>query len=186
MVDLFRQVFWLIPPSQHLPTPTSMQWLIVRILRELQQRVLSPIYTAFPHWLNLFLVPKPDTKISDNLISRLPFNIKFRETFLSCWYRNFSVLENFFLNLTREVFSFCLFLFSKPDMIRCVFLYLGCKGAKLFSYVPYKNKKYLLCLILPLLFLHHIRWTARSQSLRWLPSLVPPKKSQCNENEYQG
>ena len=45
------------------------------------------------------------------------------------------------MNLTCEVFVFRLPLFSKSDMVLCTFLYSGCKGAKIFSYVPYKSKE---------------------------------------------
>ena len=79
-------------PSPAAPSHIWMQWHSVRIHRELQQRVLSPICTAFPHWLNLFLVPKPDTKIKDIVIAWIGFNIKF--------------LDNFPFLLIQKVFRF--------------------------------------------------------------------------------
>ena len=140
-IKKFRQVFWLIPPSQHLPTPPSMQWLIVRILRELQQRVLSPIYTAFPHWLNLFLAPKPDTKIEDYLIAWLAFNIKIRETFLSRWYRKFSKTENFFLILTQEVFCFHSSFFQKTDISQGVYPLLQLQKWEIIFFCSIQNQR---------------------------------------------
>lgn len=100
----------------HLP----VQWHSVRIHRELQQRVLSPICTAFPHWLNLFLAPKTGTKIEDNPILRLAFNIKFRETFLSCWYRKFSIFGELFsdFNLWSVCFLPVSFLEIRHEPIR--------------------------------------------------------------------
>ena len=38
---------------------------------------------SVPSLTKPLLAPKPDTKIEDNLIAWLAFNIKFRETFLS-------------------------------------------------------------------------------------------------------
>ena len=140
-IKKFRQVFWLIPPSQHLPTPPSMQWLIVRILRELQQRVLSPIYTAFPHWLNLFLAPKPDTKIGDYIIAWLAFNIKFRETILSHWYRKFSKTENFFLILTWIIFQIRLFFFRKADNSQAVYPLLQLQKWEFIFFCSIQNQR---------------------------------------------
>lgn len=78
--------------SPETPSRNALQWHLVSVLRELQQRVLSPICTAFPHRLNLFLVPKPDTKIKDIVIAWIGFNIKF--------------LDNFPFLLIQKVFRF--------------------------------------------------------------------------------